>query len=53
MKLVTKFVALFGIGMGVVFANPGWDVNINAYQYNGSVTSSVAVDGLDIVLVIS
>ena len=34
--------------IGVVFANPNWDVNPADYQYNGSVTSSVSVDGLSI-----
>ena len=48
MKLVIKLMAFVGLSIGVVFANPNWDVNINAFQYNGSVTASASVDGLSI-----
>ena len=48
MKLVIKLMAFVGLSVGVVFANPNWSVNPADYQYNGSVTSSVSVDGLSI-----
>ena len=48
MKKINNLTLFLFSTFSLVFANPGWDVNINAYQYNGSVTSSVAVDGLDI-----
>jgi len=48
MKLITNLMAFVGLSVGVVFAQTDWADNVPSnLQFNGSVTASVAIDGID------
>ena len=47
MKVIQRLI-LLSLFVCAVFATPDWSVNPADYQYNGSVTASVSIDGLSV-----
>jgi len=47
MKVIQRLISL-SLFVSAIFATPDWSVNPADYQYNGSVTSKVFIDGSEV-----
>ena len=47
MKVIQRLISL-SLFVSTIFATPDWSVNPADFQYNGSVTSKVFIDGAEV-----